>query len=57
MLQGIAEQKRHEIDRNGAESANELLALARLEAVAEKAVRRLRLPVPHSINTVADVDA
>jgi len=53
-LQSIAEQRRSHIDKNGADSANELLALARLEEVADAAVRRLKLPAPTSINTVAD---
>jgi len=54
VLQSIAEQRRSHIDKNGADSANELLALARLEEVADAAVRRLKLPAPTSINTVAD---
>jgi hypothetical protein len=53
MLQSIAEEKRREINKYGAKSANELLALARLEEVAEAAVRRLKSPVT-AINTVAD---
>jgi hypothetical protein len=51
-LQSIAEQKRVDINKNGASSANELLALARLEEVADAAVRRLKLPIT-TINTGA----
>jgi hypothetical protein len=43
-LQSIAEESRRQINKHGAKSANELLALARLEAVADTAVRRLKLP-------------
>jgi hypothetical protein len=52
-LQSIAEETRRRIDRYGAKSAHELLALARLEEVADKAVRRLKLPVI-KINTRVD---
>jgi hypothetical protein len=52
-LQSIAEETRRQIDKHGARSANELLALARLEEVADKAVRRLKLPVV-KINTRID---
>jgi hypothetical protein len=44
MLLSIAEEKRRQIDKHGASSANELIALARLEEVAQAAVDRLRLP-------------
>jgi hypothetical protein len=44
MLLSIAEEKRRQIDKHGASSADELLALARLEEVAYEAVERLRLP-------------
>jgi hypothetical protein len=53
MLQSIAEGTRRRIDKEGASSANELLALARLEAVADTAVRRLKLPMI-KINTRTD---
>jgi hypothetical protein len=43
-LMSIAEEKRRQIDKHGASSANELVALARIEEVAAEAVRRLRLP-------------
>jgi hypothetical protein len=44
-LQSIAEEKRKHINKHGAASANELIALARLEEVAVDAVEKLRLPV------------
>jgi hypothetical protein len=47
MLQSIAEQRRHEIDRHGG-STEEIRALAALESVAAAAVKRLRLPVAKS---------
>jgi hypothetical protein len=50
LLQSIAEASRRRIDRHGASSAHELLALTRLEASVDNAVRRLKLPVT-SINT------
>jgi hypothetical protein len=56
MLQSIAEESRRQINRHGAKSAHELLALARLETVAETAVRRLKLPVT-KINTRTDMAA
>jgi hypothetical protein len=43
-LQSIAEESRRQINECGAASAKELLALARMEEVAEAAVRRLKLP-------------
>jgi hypothetical protein len=52
-LQSIAEQARKQISRHGAKSASELLALARLEAVANAAVRELNLPIT-AINTRTD---
>jgi hypothetical protein len=53
-LQSIAEESRRRISIEGAKSANELLALARLEAVANAAVRDLNIPVT-AINTRADL--
>jgi hypothetical protein len=55
-LQSIAEESRRQINRHGAKSAHELLALARLEAVADTAVRRLKLPVT-KIDTRTDLAA
>jgi hypothetical protein len=52
-LQSIAEQARRQISIHGAKSANELLALARLEAVANAAVRDLNIPIT-AINTRID---
>jgi hypothetical protein len=52
LLESIAEQKRHELDGKTA-PANEILALAKLEAVADAAVKRLRIPVT-SLNTRVD---
>jgi hypothetical protein len=49
LLESIAEQRRLEIDCNGGSSAD-IVALAKLEAVADLAVRRLRIPVK-AINT------
>jgi hypothetical protein len=43
-LLGIAQEKRRQISKHGASSANELLALARIEEVAADAVRSLNLP-------------
>jgi hypothetical protein len=54
MLQSIAEEKRREINKHGAKSANELLALARLEEVAEAAVRQLKLPMTAVNTTIAE---
>lgn len=53
-LQSIAEESRRRISIEGAKSANELLALARLEAVANAAVRDLNIPIT-AINTRADL--
>jgi hypothetical protein len=52
-LQSIAEQARKKISLQGADSASELLALARLEAVAAAAIRELNIPVT-AINTRLD---
>ena len=52
-LQSIAEQARRQISRDGAKSASELLALARLEAVATAAIRDLNIPIT-AINTRVD---
>ena len=49
LLESIAETRRHEIDCNGGSSAD-IVALAKLESVADLAVRRLRIPVK-AINT------
>ncbi len=40
----VAQEKRRQISKNGASSASELLALARIEEVAADAVRGLNLP-------------
>jgi phosphotransferase system IIB component len=55
-LQSIAEESRRRINQHGAKTTNELLALAKLEAVADTAVRRLKLPVTR-INTRTDLAA
>jgi hypothetical protein len=50
-LQAIAEERRAHINKNGvAASANELLALVRLEESASLAVEKLRLPCHRGFN-------
>jgi len=56
-LQSIAEERRRQISKHGTSSANELLALARLEEVAQVAVERLRLPGSRGFNPRADTEA
>lgn len=52
-LQDLAEKKRAELTKQRKISADELLALAQIEEAAAGAVRRLNLPVPTTISTVA----
>jgi hypothetical protein len=51
----LAADIRRKVAKAGGGTAEDLLALVRLENAASRAVARL--PVPHSINTVADVTA
>lgn len=51
-LTSFAEESRRQITKYGAQSVHDMTALVRLEDCAERAVRRLKLPIT-TINTVA----
>jgi hypothetical protein len=51
-LISFAEESRRQITKYGAQSVQDLTALVRLEDCADRAVRRLKLPVV-TVNTVA----
>jgi hypothetical protein len=51
-LTSMAAEQRAKIAKSGAASADDLLAIVRLENAASRAVARLGLPIP-TINTVA----
>jgi hypothetical protein len=52
-LTSMAAEQRAKITKSGAASAEDLLAVVRLENAASRAVARLNLPAPTAISTVA----
>jgi thiamine biosynthesis protein ThiC len=55
-LMSFAEESRRQITKYGAQSVSDLTALVKLEECAERAVRRLKLPIT-TINTRLDLAA